>query len=94
MNDFCWQEWLSEVFPSKHACLAFCQLRLLGELVVVTMDRGVFGFLLLCTLQSENFVIPCGVIRRVFIFLATSDAILYGVFATSILITPSLCFSV
>ena len=80
---------------SKHACLAFSQLNLLGELVVATLDKGVFfGFLPKSASNGEIFVTPCGVFRKVFFILATSDASLYGVLDSFILIIPSLRFNV
>ena len=82
------------LFRSKHACLAFSQFRLLGQLVVATLDRGVFSFLPMCASKGEIFVTPCGDIRKNFIISATFDANLYGVFAGSIFIIPSLLFSV
>ena len=76
-------------FLSKHACFALSQLRLVGELVFAKFERGVFGFLPMCASKGEIFVTPCGVMRKVFIISATSEANLYGVFAGSILITPN-----
>ena len=40
-------------FRSKHACFAFSQLRLAGELVVAKFERGVFGFLLMRASKGE-----------------------------------------
>ena len=81
-------------FLSKHACFTFSQLKLLGELLAATFDRGVFGFRPMCASNGENFVTPCGVILNVFIFSATSEARRYGVFVLSILIIASLRLSV
>ena len=81
-------------FRSKHACFAFSQVRLVGELVVAKFDRGVFGFLPMCASKGDIFVTPCGVMRKVFIISATSEVNLYGVFAGSILITPTRRFNV
>ena len=67
---------------------------MLDELVVAMLDKGLFGFLSMCASKVEVFVTPCGVFCKVFIISATSDAYLYGVFAGSVLITPSLRFSV
>ena len=60
--------------------------------VVATLDRGVFGFLPTCASKNEIFVTPCDVTCRDFVIVATSDANLYGVFAGSFRITPSLRF--
>ena len=81
-------------FRSKHACFAFSQLRFVGELVVAKFEREVFGFLPKCASKDEVFVTPCGVMRNVSIISVTSEGYLYGVFAGSILVTPSQCFNV
>ena len=73
----------------KHACLVFSQLKLLGELVVATMDKGLIGFLPVYASNGEFFVTPCGFNRKVSIISATSDASLYGVLDWSILIFPT-----
>ena len=57
-------------FLSKHACRAFSQLKLFGELLVVAFDRGVFGFRPMCASNGEIFVTPCGVILYVFLISA------------------------
>ena len=61
-------------FLSKHACLAFSQLGLFGELIVATFDRRVFGFRPMCASNGEIFVTPCGVIRNFLITSATLEA--------------------
>ena len=43
----------------------------------------------MCASKGKIFVAPCGVMRKIFTILATSEANLYGIFAGSILITPS-----
>ena len=53
-------------FRSKYACFEFSQLRLLGELVVATLDNGVIGFLTMCASNGDIFVTPCGVVLKVF----------------------------
>ena len=45
----------SRFFQSKHACFAFSQFKLLGELFVAIIDNGVFGFLPLCASKGEIF---------------------------------------
>ena len=67
---------------------------MVGDLVVAKFDRGVFGFLPMCASKCENFVTPCGVLRKVFIISAPSEASLHGVFAGSFLITTSCRFNV
>ena len=79
-------------FRSKHACFAFSQFKLLGELLVATFDKGVFGVRHMWASKAEVFVTLCGVILSVLIVSATSDASLYGVFVLSILMTANLRF--
>ena len=67
---------------------------LFGELLVTTFERGLFGFLPICASKGEVFVTPCGVIPKVFIISATSEARLYGVFVWSFFITASQRFNV
>ena len=81
-------------FLSKQACFAFSQFKLLGDLLVATFDRGVFGFRPMFASNGEIFVKPCGVILNIFLISATSEASRYSVFVLSILITASLRFSV
>ena len=66
----------------------------MGELVVAKFDRGVFVFLPMRDSKGEILVTPCGVMRKVFIFPATSEANLYGIVAGSILIPPKRRFNV
>ena len=56
-------------FLSKHACYALSQFKLLGELLVATFKRGVFGFRFMCASNSETSVTPFGVIFNVFVSL-------------------------
>ena len=70
----------SMFFRFKHACFAFSQFKLLGELFVAMFDNGVFGFLPICASKGEFFLTPCAVILSVLIISATSEANLYGVF--------------
>ena len=48
----------SRFFRSKHACFAFSQFKLLGELFVAMFDDGVFGFLPICASKGAIFVTP------------------------------------
>ena len=61
---------------------------MVGELVAAMFERVLIGFLPMCVSKCEILVTPCGVMRKVLIVSATSEANLYGVFAGSILITP------
>ena len=54
-----------KIFIPKHACFAFSPFKLLGELLVATFERGVFGFRCMCASNIENFVEPCGVTLNV-----------------------------
>ena len=67
-------------FRSKHACSALSQFRLLGELLVATFDKGVFGLRPMWAQKGENFVTLRGVTFNTLIISATSDVSLYGVF--------------
>ena len=78
----------------KHACFAFSQFKLLGELLVATFDKGVFGVRPMWASNGEIFVTPCGVILSVLIISATSESSFYGVFVLSILMTANLRFKV
>ena len=73
----------AKFFLSKHACFAFSQFRLFGVLFVARFDKGVLGLRPKCASKGENFVTPCGVIRKIFIISATSEASWYGVFVLS-----------
>ena len=42
-------------FRSKHACFAFSQVRMVGELVAAKFERGVFGFLPMCASKGDIF---------------------------------------
>ena len=84
----------AKFFLSKHACFASTQFRLIGVLFVPMFDKGVLGLRPKCAPKGEIFVTPCGVIRKVHIISATSEARRYGVFVLSILITASLRLSV
>ena len=53
-----------------------------------------FGFLLKCASNRLILVVAFGVILRVLISSATSDASLYGLLRLSVFITESLDFSV
>ena len=61
---------------------------------VAILLNGVFGFLPKCASNGVISVVAFGVILRVLISSATSDASLYGVFQLWIFITESLGFSV
>ena len=56
--------------------MAFSELRLMGELVVETLDKGVFGFLHMCASNGEMFVTPCGVIRKAYVLMFLSSFLL------------------
>ena len=79
---------------SKHACFAFSQFKLPGELLVATFDKGVFGVRPMWVSNGEIYVTLCGEILSVSIISATSEASLYGVFVLSILMTANLRFKV
>ena len=81
-------------FLPKHACFALSRLRLLGEQLVATFERGVFGFRHMCASNDEIFVTLCGVSLNVFMISPTSEASLYGVFVLSNFFTARLRFNV
>ena len=70
------------------------QFNILGEILIATFERGVFGFRLICASNGEILVTPCGVILNDWILSATSEASLYGVFVSSTFITASQRFNV
>ena len=67
---------------------------MLGELLVATFDKGVFGLRPMWASNGEIFVTLCGVILSVLRISATSDASLYDVIVLSILMTADLRFKV
>ena len=81
-------------FRSKHAWFALFQFKWLGQLLVATFDKGVFGLRPMWASNGEISVTLCGVIINVLIISATADASWYGVFVLSIFMTASLRFIV
>ena len=81
-------------FLSKQAIFVFSHDRFddLGDVAI--LPSGVFGFLPNCASNGVTLVVAFGVILKVLISSATSDASLYGLFRLSIFITESLDFSV
>ena len=72
--------------PSKQGCLAFSQLKLLGEMVVVKLERGVLVFYHYGLQIVLFFVTTCRVMLSVLIILTKSEANLNGVLFLPILI--------
>ena len=54
-------------FLRNLACFALSQVRLFGELLLATFERGVFGFIPICASKCEIFLTPCGVVGNVFL---------------------------
>ena len=70
-----------KILQSKHASFAFSQFKLFEELF---FRKWTIEFSSLVCLKTLSFVIPCGVMRSVFIISAKSDASLYGVLVLSL----------